>query len=49
MSTSKDAPIIDLGQEISETIYQDDSSHDILHNDLPTLNMYDIIGYTFFK
>ena len=46
MATSKDFPIIDLGQDITYIISQDESSRDNLQHYFRTINMDDLIGYT---
>ena len=47
MVTSKDAPIISSVQDLLDIISLDGSSHDNFHNDAPTINVDELICYTF--
>ena len=49
MTAINDSPIIYLGHELAYIISQDDSSHDNSHHDAPTIDLNELIGYTFVK
>ena len=49
ITTNKYAPINDLGQEVTDIIYNNNSSHDNFHHDSPTIIIDDLVGYTNFK
>ena len=49
MATNKYAPIITSGQELVDIISYYDSSRDNLQHCFPTIDMCNLIGYTFAK